>query len=152
MPSAGFYAIHNSRIRFGRDGVWYADDEPIANRRIADLFSRHVHRRADGGYELRIADERAAIEVEDTPYVVVGVTRTPASIDVELNDGTREPLDPSSLEVGENEVLYCRVKRGTERARFLRPAYYQIAPQTFEKEGGRFVLRVGQSEYAIRRG
>jgi hypothetical protein len=152
MPRAGFYAIHNSSIRFGRDGVWYADGEPIANERIAALFSRHVRRRDGGGYELRIADERAPIEVEDTPYVVVGVSRSPQAIEVELNDGTREPLDPSSLEVGEGEVLSCRVKQGTERARFLRPAYYQIAPQMFEKEAGRFILRVGQREYAIRRG
>jgi hypothetical protein len=139
MPRGGFYAIHNSSIRFGRDGVWYADGEPIANERIAALFSRHVRRRDGGGYELKIADERAAIEVEDTPYVVVGVSPSPAAIEVELNDGTRETLDPSSLEVGEG-------------ARFLRAAYYQIAPQTFEKEAGRFVLRVGQHDYAIRRG
>src|SRR5574342_103345 len=55
MARAGFYAIQNSEIRFGRDGRWYADGQPIANARIADLFSQHVQRRPDGGYMLRIA-------------------------------------------------------------------------------------------------
>jgi uncharacterized protein len=150
MPGAGFYTIHNSRIRFGRDGVWYADDEPIDNERIAHLFSRHVRRRAGGGYELEIGPERAPIEVDDTPYVVVGVDAKGGSMEVELNDGSRERLDPCGLEVGGANVLYCRVKGGTERARFLRTAYYQIAPNVSEREAGRFVLRVGENEYPIR--
>lgn len=151
MPGAGFYTIHNSKIRFGRDGVWYADDQPIVNERIARLFSRHVGRRADGGYQLKIGPETAPIEVDDTPYVVVGVEALDAAIEVELNDATRERLDPSSLQVGEGNVLYCRVKAGTERARFLRPAYYQIAPLVTESGPGRFVLRIGNDEHEIRR-
>ena len=31
-----------------------------------------------------------------------------------------EPLDPATLEVGSDNVLYCRVKGGEFRARFLR--------------------------------
>jgi hypothetical protein len=150
MPGAGFYAIQSSKIRFGRDGVWYADDQPIENKRIARLFSRHVRRRAEGGYELVVGPERAAIEVDDTPYVVVSVSEAPPLLLLGLNDGTWEPLDPASLEIGAGNVLYCSVKRATERARFLRPAYYQIAPYVGETASGSFALRVGGTEYAIR--
>lgn len=152
MPGAGFYAIHNSRIRFGRDGVWYADDQPIENARIGDLFSRHV-RRGDGDtYVLEIGPERVPIEVEDTPYVVVAARFDERDgVTVELNDQTAEPLAVEGIEVGPNDVVYCRVKGGAERARFLRPAYYDVAGHAVEAEPGRFVLRVGEREYPIRR-
>ena len=40
MPRAGFTAIHAGRIRFGKDGRWYCDGEPIANRAICRLYAR----------------------------------------------------------------------------------------------------------------
>jgi len=147
---AGFYAIHNSRITFGRDGEWYADGERIDNRRIADLFSRSVRRRAEGGYELRIADERAAIEVEDTPFVVRGVCwREGPAIEIELNDGSVEPLDPTSLRVGDGHVLYCACKEGRETARFTRAAYNDVAAAVREVEPGSFALELGGRVHLI---
>lgn len=152
MPRAGFYAIDNSEIRFGRDGVWYADGEPIANRRIADLFSRHVRRRADGGYMLLIGEESAPIAVDDTPYVVIGAELgVDGALRIDLNDGTRELLVPETLRCGAGEVLYCEVKAGSERARFLRPAYYQLARYVSETEGGGAVLRLPSGDYSIAR-
>jgi hypothetical protein len=151
MPRAGFYAIHNSSIRFGRDGRWYADGQLITNPRIADLFSRHVQRADNGGYRLRIADEQAAIEVEDTPYVVIGAGEADGAAWVELNDRSREALDATSLSVGADDVLYCRVKDGREPARFLRPAYYQIAHLIDAAAGGGFVFRSGAEAHPIGR-
>ncbi len=143
MPRAGFYAIHNSSIRFGRDGHWYADGQRITNPRIAALFSRHVVRTAEGGYELRIADERAPITVDDTAYVVVAVDSADDTVSIALNDGSREVLDPHTLRVGADDVLYCRVKQGREPARFLRPAYYQIAAHITANPDGGVVFRAG---------
>jgi len=152
MARAGFYAIQNSEIRFGRDGRWYADGEPIANPHIADLFSRHVHRRDEGGYMLRIGDEQARIVVDDTPYVVTGATiGGDHRIWIDLNDHTRECLDPRTLEIGPDEVLYCRVKGGREPARFLRPAYYQLAEHIDAASPGRFVLHMAGGEHPIGR-
>lgn len=149
MARAGFYAIQSSEIRFGRDGRWYADGELISNRRIADLFSRHVQRAADGSYVLRIADEQAPILVEDTPYVVLQVIDAGGETSIELNDRSRERLDPTSLRLGTDGVLYCRVKGDSESARFLRPAYYQLADRIVQESNGRFVYRSPQGSYAI---
>src|SRR5262249_22336722 len=140
MARAGFYAIQNSEIRFGRDGRWYADGQPIANARIADLFSQHVQRRPDGGYMLRIADEQALIVVDDTPYVVTGAELAPGGVFLELNDRSREQLDPRTLRIGADDVLYCRVKQNSEPARFLRAAYYQIAQHIGRATSGAFVF------------
>lgn len=150
MARAGFYAIHNSSIRFGRDGRWYADGAPIVNPRIARLFARSVHRLPDGSYELRIAEERAVISVDDTPYVVTAATTDAAgTVWIELNDETREALDGRSLTVGEADVLYCRVKEGREWARFLRPAYYQLADRIVAEPGGGFVFANGAERHPI---
>lgn len=127
MARAGFWAIESHTIRFGRDGRWYADDEPIANPRIADLFSRHVTRGPDGDWWLVIGDERARIVVDDTPFVVTRVDGEPRrGFEIGLNDGSSEALTAGSLALGEGDVLYCTVKDGSFRARFLRPAQFDL--------------------------
>ncbi|HEY8515182.1 MAG TPA: DUF1285 domain-containing protein [Candidatus Binatia bacterium] len=149
MPKAGFWAIENKSIRFGRDGRWYADDAPIENQRIADLFSRHVTREQDGSWWLRIGDERAKIVVEDTPYVVTRVDGdAEAGFRITLNDGTSEPLAASSLTLGKDDVLYVDVKGGAFRARFLRAAQAELLSHV-EMDGDRFVLRLPSGTHEI---
>lgn len=151
MPGAGFWSIHTSQLSFRSDGRWYADDEPVTHERLARLFSRYVRRKASGGYEIWI-DERyhADIEVEDTPYVVAAVEADAhGNFSVDLNDGTTELLDSDSLQVGHDNVLYCHVKSGAERARFLRPAYYQLAQFIEEAAPGQFRLRCGGTTHPI---
>ena len=70
MPRAGFYAVESGKISFRRDGNWYTDEERIDHPRIALLFSQSIRRADDGSYFLQVGDERAAITVEDTPYVI----------------------------------------------------------------------------------
>jgi hypothetical protein len=152
MPRAGFYEIRSTKIRFGRDGRWYADGEPIPNPRIARLFSRHLERKPDGSYQIELGIDRAPVEIEDTPFVVERVEGDPESgFLVQLNDGTREPLAMESLRVGAENVLYCRVKNGSEPARFLRPAFYQLAPHLEEPKPGRFALRSRGRPYPLER-
>ncbi len=138
MARAGFWAVSSGAISFGRDGRWYTDGEPIGNPRIAFLFSRCLRQTEDGRWQLAMGVERAFVTVEDTPWVVTGVEREGDGFRLRLNDGSEERLDPASLAVGAGHVLYARVKNGP-RARFLRPAYYQLAP-AIEERGGRFVL------------
>jgi len=151
MPRAGFYAIHSSKIKFGRDGVWYSDDEPITNARITRVFSQNLVRQ-DGAYFIQIGYDRAPVEVEDTPYVVRGIAGdADRGFEVELNDGSVESLVEASLQAGEDNALYCSVKRGAERARFLRSAYYQLAPFIDETEPGHFALRSQRQLHPIAR-
>ena len=140
MAKAGFWAIESHTIRFGRDGRWYADHEPIVNERIARLFSKHVTRGDDGAWWLVIGDERAKIVVDDTPYVVSRVDGSPdTGFRVGLNDETSEALDPSTLRMSADDVLYCDVKQGAYPARFLRSAQAELLSHVQPKGGG-FVL------------
>lgn len=153
MPAAGFYSIHTDKLSFRADGRWYADDEPVVHKKLSNLFSRYLRRKEGGGYEIWIDDHyHADVEVEDTPYVVVGVDADPDDeLYVDLNDGSTERLATDSLEVGDNDVLYCRVKDGRESARFLRPAYHQLADRIGQTNDGGFSLRCGGTEHPIRR-
>jgi uncharacterized protein len=135
MARAGFYPVESGKISFRRDGNWYSGEERIDNPRIALLFSRSIRRNPDGSYYLQVGDERASVNVEDTPYVVKTVEDDGrGGFIVVLNDGEREPLDPASLEIGPDNVLYDRVKSGGLRARFLRAAYYHLSNR-FEPDG-----------------
>jgi uncharacterized protein len=66
------------------------------------------------------------------------------------NDDQRELLDPAGLEVGPDNVLYCRVKGGAFRARFLRTAYYHLSNSFFTDEGETFSLVDRGRRYPIR--
>lgn len=151
MARAGFYTVESGRISFRRDGHWYNDEERIENPRIALLFSQSIRRNPDGSYELRVADERASISVEDTPYVVKSIADDGHGGFVTItNDDVREALDPSTLEVGANNVLYCQVKHGEFRARFLRSAYYLLANYFVTDDGENFALLTGGQHHPIR--
>lgn len=152
MARAGFYAVESGKISFRRDGHWYNDDERIENPRIALLFSRSLKRAPDGGYYLQVAEERAPVTVEDTPYVVATVEDAPdGGLIVVTNDEEREPLDPATLVVGAEHVLYCMVKGGRFRARFLRSAYYHLADRFVAGDGSKgFAIEINGRRYPIR--
>jgi uncharacterized protein len=144
MARAGFTAISSGKIRFGRDGRWYSDGEPIPNRAITRLFSRALKILPDGRGRLELGEDRADVEIEDTPWVVTAIEGDPErGFAIQLNDDTREPLDAASLRVGPENVLYCRVKGGRHEARVLRPAYYDLMRHADPAPAGGAVLRVG---------
>jgi uncharacterized protein len=151
MARAGFYAVESGKISFRHDGYWYNDEERIENARIALLFSRSIRRNPNGSYFLQVADERAQITVEDTPYVVTSVGNDGhGGLAVVTNDQVREALDPSTLEVGDANIMYCRVKQGEFRARFLRNAYYHLSEHFVTDDGENFSIVVGGRSYPIR--
>src|SRR5712692_7879301 len=151
MARAGFYAVESGEISFRRDGNWYTDEERIDNPRIALLFSKSIRRNPDGAYYLQVAEERAPVAVEDTPYVVRSVADDgKGGFILMLNDEEREALDPATLEVGDANVLYCRVKQGEFRARFLRNAYYHLAGHFLTNDGENFSILIGGRHHPIR--
>ncbi|HKA52381.1 MAG TPA: hypothetical protein VKJ47_01835 [Candidatus Binatia bacterium] len=152
MPKAGFWAIDPTRkISFGKDGWWYANDERIHNRRINTLFSQHLRKTPAGTYEIAIGWDKVAVEIEDAPYVVTRVTGDAEhGLTLRLNDESEELLDPTTLSVGPENVLYCLVKGREHPARFSRPAYYQLAVYVQEDAAtGAFLLRLSNATYPI---
>jgi len=58
-----------------------------------------------------------------------------------LNDGSEEFLDPRTLTIDRDNVMYGLVKDAGERARFLRSAYYQICDRVeYSEREDRYLL------------
>lgn len=152
MAKAGFWAIDPTRkISFGKDGWWYANDERIQNRRINVLFSQHLHKTAEDVYEITIGWDKVTVVIDDAPFVVTQVTsNSEQGLTLRLNDESEEPLDPTTLSINQDNVLYCRVKGKEHAARFLRPAYYQLAEYIQgNEERGTFWLSLQERAYPI---
>lgn len=115
-----------------KEGRWFHEGVEITHERTLRLFSRSLKRQPDGAYCLQIGDESVPVCVEDTAFVVRSLSaRTdeegrPTEFVLLLSNGEEELLDPATLEIGKNNVMYCRVNNGNERARLLRPAYYHL--------------------------
>lgn len=61
-------------LRIGRDGTWYYGGTPIGRKPMVRLFST-VLKREDGRFFLVTPVEKLGIQVEDAPFVAVGMTR-----------------------------------------------------------------------------
>ena len=150
MGMAGFWAIESGEIRFGKDGRWYSDSEPIENPRIAGLFSRHLVQREDGQWWILMGDERAQVVIEDTPWVVARVDGNgPHGFTIGLNDGTAEALDPETLTLSAEHVLSGRAKQGQHRVRSLRAPQIELLSHAIEENGQFFLPGPGQQRWIL---
>ncbi|MEW6776085.1 MAG: hypothetical protein AB1405_07320 [Bdellovibrionota bacterium] len=131
---------------------WFYDGEPITHERTLEVLSQSLSRNGEGRLIVQIGDAWSYVRTEDCPYCVRAVRESgdpPAKIDLLLSDGTSEALDPSTLAVSSENVLYCRVKGGKEEARFLRPAYYELSRHIVSKGEDSFALRMAGGAYPI---
>jgi uncharacterized protein len=121
------------QIRIDNEGIWYYGNDEIFREEIILLFYDNLKRDQSGRYLIELGNEKCYVEVEDAPFVVNAVRREKIGDEqgetfyLYLSDGKCEPLDPSTLCVGNDNILYCSIRRATFTARFSRAAYYQIA-------------------------
>ena len=145
-----------SFIRIDKEGTWYYKGNEMFRKDIVKLFFQNLKRDESGNYYIELENDLAALEVEDTAYVVTAVYKfgSPAEgnerISVLLNDETLEELDCKSLRIGKDNILYCTVKSDGHAARFLRTSYYQIA-EFFDHDdaGDSYFLPLNGARYNI---
>ena len=141
-----------------KEGRWFHEGVEITHGRTRLLFSKSIQRDPTGKYYVHVGPESAEVIVEDAPYTIRSVTLQeesdgpPRDYILHLNDETQECLESSSLVVSDENVMYCRVKGGTERARFLRAAYYQICARLeYDEIDDRYWLPCRDREISILR-
>lgn len=144
-------------IRVDKEGVWYFEGKEMFRRDIVNYFYQNLIKDGAGRYIIVQGDERCYLEVEDTPFIVKAVfskgsrERGDEELELLLCDDTVETLDPTTLWVGPENVLYCLIRNGTFKARFSRPGYYQLAEYIdHDQEGGCYVLTLNGKKYAIK--
>jgi hypothetical protein len=125
-------------------------------RDFVNYFYQNLHLDEEGRYIIILPDDRCYVDVEDAAYIVraVDYTKTEWSngmgIDLLLCDETKEMLDPRTLWIGNDNVMYCRVRENRFKARFSRAAYYQLAEYIVTDEAQEiFYLKVGGQQFNI---
>ena len=143
-------------IRIDKEGRWFFQGEEITHRKTYLLYNRHLTRDGDGRIILKIGREICPVEVEDAPFIVKTLDFITAergdlkSVELILNDESKEPLIPETLRIAANHIPYCRVREGRFEARFSRGAYQLLAPFIQQDEkGNRFFLAVAGKEYNL---
>ena len=141
-------------IFINKEGRWYHKGAEMIHRDFIRLFYQHMELDSQGRYVINWNGQRCWVDVEDTAFVVRRVTfkdgarAQNAQYLLHLSDDTREPLAPDTLFVGQDNVLYCKVKNRFFPARFLRAAYYQLA-EYIEEESGIYYLPLHGRKYNI---
>jgi len=122
-----------SDIRIDEEGVWFYRSVEMSRQDIVRLFYQHLVQDTSGCYYIEIGKQRYRIEVADTAYVVLSVaweggnSETGECAYLLLSDGSIDKLDPGTLRIGNDNILYCSIQNHRFEARFSRSAYYQIA-------------------------
>ena len=127
--------------RFWHDGARV--DHPALERALRSWIARHPD---DGQLILTNGYDWCYFRADDAPFVVTAL-HDGAAPTLVLFDDTEEPLDPDTLAVGADGVVYARVKGGAFEARFSRHAQTQLAPLLVRAEPP--TVRVGDREIVL---
>lgn len=139
-----------STIRLDAEGRFWHDGEPITHAGMARAFASWIDRHPDDGrYILTNGFDWTYFTVDDVPYFVRSLRIQGDRAILQLSDGSEEPLDPSTLEVGPRDALYLKVKEGSFDARFTQSAQTALGPLLVEDEDGEPALRLGGRDYRI---
>ena len=140
-------------IFIDKEGRWYHKGAEMIHREIIRLFYNNMGLNSRGQYLIDWKGQRCYVEVEDTAFVVRRVVCQDKGIKdgnekfiLSLSDDTEEDLMPDTLYVGQDNVLYCSIKKRTFPCRFNRAAYYQLA-QHIEEEHGTYYLPLNGKKY-----
>jgi len=135
-----------------KEGTWLYNGQPIVNKAIYLFFNQNLEYSPAGGYQVRVGAEVSPVAVEDTPFVVTDVVLVEQGegfFKIFLNDETEEALDLESLSVGKDNVLYCAVKSGKFKARFLRPSYYRLTEHMLQEGENRFYIPLNGRKFFL---
>jgi uncharacterized protein len=149
-------SIPPCQIFVGKDGKWYHHGAEIIHRPIFLWLIQNLEKTEDGLFIVHLNNQKCYLEVEDTPLVIQQAhlikesPEGPDQIRLTLNDESQETLDPKTLKINPENVLYCAVKKNQFPARFLRPAYYQLAEYITEGDTEGFALLLNHKKYPVR--
>jgi hypothetical protein len=143
-------------IQVDENGDWFYKGNKIFRPEILETFYARMDRLSTGEFILHDLRCPCLLHVDDTPFVVSRVDLERGESGAERimirfkNISRSEVLDPDTLTIGKNNVLYCRLADGRFEARFSRPAYYQLAEFIREDDTGQgFYIELNGNKHAI---
>jgi len=142
-------SIPPCQIRIQKDGKWFHKGNEMIHREFIRLFYENMEMDEEGRHLIHWDGKPCYVEVEDTAFVVmrVDILSDGKNVFLSLSDDSQEYLDPATLTVSDENVMYCKVKSGSFPARFTRAAYYQLAQAIQEDAQGYHVTVAGKKYY-----
>ena len=110
-------------IHIDKEGQWFHKGVEMVRREFVRSFYQQMEMDAAGRYLIRQNADLCYVDVEDTAFVVRRVSAISegsgkgAGFMLALSDDTEEELMPDTLYLGEENILYCKVKDRTFPAR-----------------------------------
>lgn len=142
-----------SSIVLDAEGRFWHEGELVTHPGMARAFASWIGRHPDDGrFILNNGFDWTYFRVEDVPFFVRAVPLLEPVPELELFDGSREPLDPSSLVIGARDALYVGVKGGEFRARFTPSAQLALLPLLVEDEAGAACLLIRGRRWPVPHG
>jgi hypothetical protein len=145
------------QIRIDKEGTWYYRGAEMFRKEIVNFFYQNLRQDEAGNYLIELENDRCYLEVEDTAFVVRSVRQALSEKDgksvfyLQLSDDTVDMLDPAKLRIGKENVLYCTVKEDRFEARFLRPAYYQLAGDIeYDEDQDKYFIPLNGERYYLK--
>jgi uncharacterized protein len=137
----------NTRIRIDKDGRWFYEENEIIHPTILKLFCDSLETDGYGRYRIIVENELCYIDVEDAPFIVRTIRGdSECGLELLLNNQRTEPLDPETLFIGCDNIMYARLANGIP-VKFSRAAYYHLALMMEENETGFICLMVKGKSY-----
>ena len=137
-------------------GEWWYEGNKIIHPEILALFKSSLTiDESTGELFIDYKGKQAPVKVEKTPFFIHGVVVEKradgelAKVVLELDDGTRENLEPESLVLDNSGVLQVKVKAGRFEACCLPTAHFRLAELLKEDGDGGFSLVVGGKSYIL---
>jgi hypothetical protein len=149
--------LRSCGIRVDEEGDWFYDGNKIFRAEILEVFCSRLEQMPTGEFFLSDSNGPCLIDVADAPFVVSRVDFEKDEsggerIVIQLkNIAEPQVLDPGTLTIGKDNVLYCSVFDGRFIARLSRPAYYQLAEFIREDETSQsFYIELNGARYGLR--
>ena len=121
-------------LKIGRDGTWYYRESAIGRKPLVKLFASVLRQEKDGRYYLVTPAEKVLINVEDAPFLAVGMIvegrseqqrlRFRTNLDDEVEAGPDHPLSFRPEKNGSFTPFV--LVRDKLKARLTRPVYYEL--------------------------
>jgi hypothetical protein len=146
----------SSEIFINDQGEWWYEGSKIIHPEVLHLFKSSLTLDVQSGeFFIDYKGKRAPVKVAKTPYfirdVVVEKDSAGDLVDVilEIDDGSRESLDPESLTIDDDGALRVMIKAGRFAARCLSAAHFRIAELLEEDGKDGFFIVINHNRFSV---
>lgn len=136
--------------RIDQEGRLWIENTELTDPTTLKFFMKKMEALPNGKLRVQCMGETNWITAEDAPYVVQALRVESEQIQLIFPGHYQEILDPKTLFVGKENIMYCKVRQGQLRARFNRQSYMDLTHWIEQDASERFYLAWQGKKYWIK--